>query len=123
MIAALAQVLSALLVGPEGTGWKQPFAFSPALFLAYPVVLTRLFAPAKQRSSVDMALLVIGIALDLLLIQLTISDDSSHVLGLSELPSMAYLWITFWLSWQVPAIVTISRGIRHRGEEQAREDA
>jgi hypothetical protein len=72
--AVLAQLLGVFLIGP-GEGWNQPFDFSPALSVIYPIVFVRLRAPdSLPWFDIDILLLGLAILLDILLVR-AIFDD------------------------------------------------
>jgi len=108
-VAALAQLL-ALLVTGAGHGWGQPLRFSPALFVAYPIVFVRLRSPGTLAWT-DVALLAGAGALDLLLVRQTGIEGSEYFHSVMAMPPIPHLWLLLWLLWQALAVKILVSGI------------
>ncbi|HEX8363986.1 MAG TPA: hypothetical protein VF603_01725 [Allosphingosinicella sp.] len=108
-VAALAQLL-ALLVTGAGHGWGQPLRFSPALFVAYPIVFVRLRSPGTLAWT-DVALLAGAGLLDLLLVHQTGIEGTEYFHRVMAMPPIPHLWLLLWLLWQALAVKILVSGI------------
>jgi hypothetical protein len=109
VVAALAQMLG-LLIGGAGHGWGQPFLFSPALFVAYPVVFLRLRAPGTLAWT-DVALLAAAGGLDMLLVRATQAEGTRYFDAVMAMPPIPHLWLALWLLWQALTVKILVSGI------------
>lgn len=109
VLAAFAQMLGLLITG-AGHGWAQPFRFSPALFLAYPIVFVRLRAPGTL-SWMDVALLGAAGVLDMLLVHQTRIEGTEYFRRVMALPPIPHLWLLLWLLWQALTVKILVSGI------------
>lgn len=109
VLAAFAQMLALLITG-AGHGWGQPFRFSPALFLAYPIMFVRLRSPGTLAWT-DVALLAAAAALDLLLVQQTQIEGVEYFRRVMRLPPIPHLWLLLWLLWQALTVRILVSGI------------
>lgn len=118
-VAALAIYLGFLF---GAGGWRGPYICSLALPFVYPVVLIRLTAEEATDVAIDVVILFLAILADIYLyVNSAVTDHTYFLLILqSELP---YTWFLLWVVWQLLVLVTIARGILHRRDERAREDA
>jgi hypothetical protein len=102
--------------GEQDIVWLQPFFYSLILFIAYPVVLARIASPAPRRA-IDLGLVGVALLADLLLVIQVATNDGNYP-AIEFMLGWSYVWIVFWLYWQVQAVVTL-RG-RWRGAERPR---
>lgn len=114
LVALLAQYLAFMMMG-AGHGWLQPFSFSPALFIVYPIALIRLMAPDELPSRVlDLLLLVAALVLDVMLVKATQSEGVEYFRRLMALPPLPHLWVLIWLLWQALAFKLVVSGLLPR---------
>lgn len=123
-IIGLALAFVALFIGfmaaGAGHGWGAPFFVSFALFLIYPVVLTRALAPARNRLLVDLGLVALAVVLNVFLV-LDLIDradgvrwraNESIVPGIHQTIFPFFLvWLVIWFWWQFVAIRTVWRDL------------
>jgi hypothetical protein len=108
-VAALAQIV-ALLVTGAGHGWGQPLLFSPALFVAYPLVFLRLRSPGTLAWT-DVALLAAAGVLDLLLVRGTAAEGTEYFHRVMAMPPIPHLWLALWLLWQALTVKILVSGV------------
>lgn len=108
MVAAFAQYLALTMTG-AGHGWIAPFFYSPALFVAYPLVLVRIFgrgagAPRRRRLAIDLLLVTAAVLLDVLLVRSTLAEERQYFEAVMALPPFPHLWLLLWTAWQALAL-------------------
>lgn len=114
VFAVLAQLLAAILIGP-GEGWYQPFYFSPALFILYPIVFIRLAAPEELPwAGLDVLLVAAAVILDWLLVKATVQEGIQYFDKVMALPPWPHLWLFLWLLWQGLALKLIAGWVLRR---------
>ena len=115
VVAALAQGM-ALFVAGAGHGWVTPFLYSPVLFLLYPIVLIRLYAPGKLPwRPLDLLLPAVAIILDVWLVRETRAEGLQYFRRAMAMPPLPHLWIAAWLGWQGLAVWRLVGGRRSPG--------
>lgn len=95
-----------------GEGWATPYAFSPVLLFAYPLVLLRL-TEAEDRALIglDVLLLATAAAADLLLVRACVDDAASRggLLAAAMWPlPWPVLWGAIWLFWQILTVAAVA---------------
>jgi hypothetical protein len=108
VVAGFAQCLALLMTG-AGHGWITPFFYSPALFVAYPIVLVRIFgkdsgAPRRRWLAVDLLLVAAAVLLDFLLVRTTLDEGIQYVERVMAVPPLPHLWVLLWVAWQALAV-------------------
>jgi hypothetical protein len=115
--AALGQFL-ALIVAGAGHGWNAPLTFSLALFLLFPAALVAQVDQEASSFVAEMAMLGVGIGLDLLLLVNILGTESSYFQTAMRTAGLfPILWLGLWIAWQV--LVALSLWRRLRPDENA----
>ncbi len=120
IVLGLAALFFAFFLTGAGHGWAAPFVYSLALPFAYPAVLVRSRAGARNWIVLDIAVVALAIAADVGLIRDAISygaersphpDHTLPGIHKSVLP-MFLIWLALWLFWQFVAVRTLWRHMR-----------
>jgi len=121
--AVVAQFLAFMISG-AGHAWVEPFFFSPAMWVTFPLMFIRVQqhrAGSDELALLDWLVMLLAIALDLLLVITTIETEDPLLpmfgtgterfvqVFLME-PVLVALWIALWLSWQIAALFLCIRG-------------
>jgi len=129
-LAAAAHFL-ALMLGGGGHAWTEPFLFSFALWVMFPLVLVRVrlvLTGSEGLAWLDSLVLCAGLLLEVLLVAST-GGAESRMSGtgtelfmrvLSMEPALVLLWILLWLSWQVAALYLCLAGLARDEGSRAR---
>lgn len=108
ILAAIAHFVAAMVSG-AGHGWTEPFLFSAVMWITLPLVAIRWsqhWAGSDRLRWLDWILLLTGILLNVLLATATSGNDQPEYFYQADLPILA-LWIAFWLSWQLAALLLV----------------
>jgi hypothetical protein len=113
-LAALAQYLALAMAG-GGHGWVAPLFYSMLLFIVYPVAFLSRTDTAHPSIAIDVGLLVVAGAADLLLLVQTVTQEGRYFMLVAEMggPLMAF-WLVLWCLWQMLALSTLRRRIARR---------
>jgi hypothetical protein len=117
LIAFIAEALALGLSG-GGEGWNTPIKVSLVLWVTYPVVLARLrLSPSDRLMTVEIALLLAGLASDIALVLLTINEGLQYPRGFIAINGVFGVlwmgaWIAIWLTWQAVAGLNLARARR-----------
>ena len=118
--ALLTQFIGLGMTG-AGHGWIAPFYFSMPLFLLYPAALIRAFRSGRGGMAIDLALLAVALALDLLLLRNIFGEENRYFHTLwGRFPGFVLLWIALWAGWQALALIALLRNSRFRIDAQDR---
>lgn len=121
--AAAAHFLAAMISG-AGHAWVEPFFFSAAMWVAFPLILIRLQlyrAGSDRLALLDWPVLILAILLDIWLVAATTAGDPMFGTGTEHFvrvfwmdPPLVSLWIALWLSWQIAALYLCLRRLGRR---------
>jgi hypothetical protein len=96
-------------VGGIGHGWVTPLWFSFIGPVIFPIVIFRLLSFGDHWLGFDIALVGLGVILDMVIYKMTLEEGVHYFNRAGE---FAYVWIAAWMFWQVAIMIKVGASIR-----------
>jgi hypothetical protein len=109
--AALLSLFIAFMMMGAGHGWVTPFWFSLGGFVAFPVGIWALVAPARLHPRVYAALLLLALASDY---QLYAMSDAEGWQYFQRAAPFSFFWLALWSLWQLAFLRAFLIALRDR---------